>query len=58
MADTAGPTPDESRFHADQVNANAQRRAADPLFANIEIREGETPADLSERHDDYLYGES
>lgn len=28
----------------------------DPLFADSAVFEGETPEDLSTRHDDYLYG--
>jgi hypothetical protein len=40
------------------VEASVERRSADPLFANIEVWEGDTPSDLSERHDDYLYGEN
>jgi antitoxin component of RelBE/YafQ-DinJ toxin-antitoxin module len=34
-----------------------QGRLADPLFADTEVFEGEVPADLSENHDDYLYGD-
>jgi hypothetical protein len=30
----------------------------DPLFADRAVYDGEVPADLSARHDDYLYGES
>lgn len=33
-------------------------RASDPFFADIAVYEGDAPHDLSERHDDYLYGES
>ncbi|HEY0512084.1 MAG TPA: CopG family transcriptional regulator [Thermoanaerobaculia bacterium] len=29
----------------------------DPFFADKEVYEGPTPADLVERHDDYLYGD-
>ena len=29
----------------------------DPLFKNVPVYDGPVPADLSERHDDYLYGE-
>ena len=28
----------------------------DPLFKNVPVYKGPVPADLSERHDDYLYG--
>jgi hypothetical protein len=28
----------------------------DPFFADREVYEGPVPADISERHDDYLYG--
>jgi len=30
----------------------------DPLFKNVPIYSGPVPADLSERHDDYLYGDT
>lgn len=33
-------------------------RARDPFFADIAVYEGDAPHDLSERHDDYLYGDS
>ena len=33
-------------------------RASDPFFADIAVYHGDAPHDLSERHDDYLYGES
>lgn len=29
----------------------------DPFFADKEVFKGPTPPDLSERHDDYLYGD-
>jgi hypothetical protein len=29
----------------------------DPFFADRRVYEGAVPADLSERHDDYLYGD-
>ena len=29
----------------------------DPFFANDSVYEGDTPTDLVERHDDYLYGD-
>jgi hypothetical protein len=29
----------------------------DPFFADRRVYEGSAPADLSERHDDYLYGD-
>jgi hypothetical protein len=29
----------------------------DPFFADQEVFKGPTPPDLSERHDDYLYGD-
>ncbi len=32
-------------------------RRSDPLFADLAVFDGETPPDLSARHDDYLYGE-
>jgi hypothetical protein len=28
----------------------------DPLFKNVSVYDGPVPSDLSERHDDYLYG--
>ncbi|MAT71583.1 MAG: hypothetical protein CMJ58_18910 [Planctomycetaceae bacterium] len=32
-------------------------RASDPLFAGLQVWEGDAPSDLSENHDDYLYGD-
>ena len=32
-------------------------RSEDPLFKDVEVYDGPVPADLSARHDDYLYGE-
>lgn len=32
-------------------------RSEDPLFKDVEVYTGPVPPDLSERHDDYLYGE-
>ena len=32
-------------------------RSGDPLFSNIPIFQAPVPTDLSERHDDYLYGD-
>ena len=34
-----------------------EERAADPFFRDHAVFEGPAPADLSERHDDYLYGD-
>jgi len=31
--------------------------SADPFFADREVWEGPGPSDMSERHDDYLYGD-
>ena len=39
------------------INEHVGKRAEDPLFANLSVYTGEAPADLSENHDDYLYGE-
>ena len=39
-------------------NRRRDRRARDPLFANANPSEKDAPADLSENHDDYLYGEA
>lgn len=30
----------------------------DPLFKNVPVFKGPVPSDLSERHDDYLYGDA
>lgn len=35
----------------------AKQDLKDPLFEDEEIYSGPSPKDLSERHDDYLYGE-
>jgi hypothetical protein len=32
------------------------RRESDPLFADSEVFQGDSPADLAENHDHYLYG--
>lgn len=32
-------------------------RSSDPLFAGLEEWTGETPSDLAENHDEYLYGD-
>jgi hypothetical protein len=32
-------------------------RSEDPLFKNVPVFRGPVPADLSERHDDYFYGD-
>jgi hypothetical protein len=34
-----------------------EERKRDPLFSDRAVWEGDAPADLSERVDDYLYGE-
>ncbi|MCA9237197.1 MAG: hypothetical protein KDA44_17105 [Planctomycetales bacterium] len=39
------------------VTARVTQRASDSLFADLEVWNGPTPADLSDRHDDYLYGD-
>jgi hypothetical protein len=36
-------------------NFVAQNRAADPLFTDTEVFVGDTPTDLAENHDRYLY---
>lgn len=33
-----------------------QNRATDPLFADRQVFAGDAPSDLSENHDQYLYG--
>ena len=33
------------------------KRAEDPLFANISVFQGDAPSDLSQNHDEYLYGD-
>lgn len=33
-------------------------RSSDPLFSGLQVWEGETPSDLAENHDDYLYGDT
>ena len=33
-------------------------RSEDPLFKNVPVFKGPVPADLSEKHDDYLYGDT
>ena len=33
-----------------------QAREADPFFENTMVFKGDSPADLSRNHDDYLYG--
>lgn len=37
--------------------ATDEHRSDDPLFADKAVYEGEYPDDVSENHDDYLYGE-
>lgn len=32
-------------------------RSEDPLFKDVPLYDGPVPPDVSERHDDYLYGE-
>ena len=32
--------------------------SADPLFADNAVFDGDSPTDLADRHDDYLYGET
>jgi hypothetical protein len=36
-------------------NSVAQKRTADPLFADKEVFSGEAPTDLARNHDHYLY---
>ena len=38
-----------------EVREARERPAEDPLFADRVVYQGETPADLARRHDDYLY---
>ena len=37
-------------------STDEEQRAKDPLFADDAIYHGQAPADLSEAHDEYLYG--
>jgi plasmid stability protein len=37
---------------------NTPGSATDPLFADHEVFQGETPPDLAGHHDDYLYGDT
>ena len=39
-------------------SSTSRGATADPLFADSAVYEGEVPADLSEDHDKYLYGET
>ena len=38
------------------TESRADRRTADPLFADSRVFSGEAPADLAADHDRYLYG--
>jgi hypothetical protein len=39
------------------ISMSLSERAKDPMFADLSVYTGDAPPDLSERHDDYLYGE-
>ena len=39
------------------LSMSLTERAKDPIFADLSVYAGDAPSDLSERHDDYLYGE-
>ena len=39
----------------DTYNGNSPENDVDPFFTDVAVYDGETPSDLSENHDDYLY---
>lgn len=39
------------------LESGEERRTDDPLFKDEAVYKGETPKDLAERHDEYLYEE-
>jgi hypothetical protein len=52
----------EAQEFAKKIDAERERlsklpRSEDPLFKDVEVYDGPVPSDLSERHDDYLYGD-
>lgn len=52
--------PDDSGHKGPPPHAQespAYQRSQDPLFSDLVVFSGDTPADLAERHDDYLYGD-
>ena len=56
------PDPDEMARLVREMQEERRRNSElpfheDPLFKNVPIYEGPAPADLAERHDDYLYGQ-
>ncbi len=38
--------------------SGADRRAEDPMFADLQVFRGDAPSDSAENHDDYLYGDA
>jgi len=52
----------EAKEFARQILEERERNAQlpwdeDPLFKNVPVYDGPVPPDLSERHDDYIYGD-
>ncbi len=39
------------------LESGEERRTDDPLFKDEAVYKGNTPKDLAERHDEYLYGD-
>ena len=39
----------------DTYNGNSPENDVDPFFTDVAVYDGQTPSDLSEKHDDYLY---
>ena len=53
----------EAEEFARQILEERERNAQlpweeDPFFKDVVVYDGPTPPDLSERHDDYLYGDN
>jgi len=46
-----------SRPERHSAASNGPGRTGDPFLDDLVTFDGETPADLSARHDDYLYGD-
>jgi hypothetical protein len=53
-----GLSLDEFVRHCVVATLGQGNRASDPFFADLDVFRGDAPSDLSERHDDYLYGET
>jgi hypothetical protein len=56
-ASARGLTLDEFVRQCVVVTIDKGNRAADPFLSDKSVYHGDVPSDLSERHDDYLYGE-